>query len=153
MKKKMRSLLKDPEELQSHNMPDIDQILNEEAEDENYESIVGNLRPSEEEKTITEETKKRPGRKIKYEDRRFKSTESLKISPSVKLKMEILKSINFDGKPFAEVINTLCDQYVDRDLRAEEREYFKEKYVKDMKDLAGKMKIPPSKQGKINQGN
>ena len=153
MKKKMRSLLKDPEELQSHNMPDIDQILNEEAEDENYERFLSNPTSTKEENLNIEQIKRKPGRKIKYEDKRFKSTESLKISPSVKLKMEILKSINFDGKPFAEVINTLCDQYVDRDLRAEEREYFKEKYVKDMKDLAAKMKIPPSKQGKINQGN
>lgn len=153
MKKKMRSLLKDPEELQAHNMPDIDQILNDEAEEEHQEAHLKSQISETIESNAADVSKGKPGRKIKYEDKRYKSTESLKISPNVKLKMEILKSINFDGKPFTEVINTLCDQYVDRDLRAEEREYFKEKYVKDMKDLAAKMKIPPSKQEKINHGN
>lgn len=153
MKKKMRSLLKDPEELQAHNMPDIDQILNDEAEEDNQEKFFDSQKSANHVSKTVDVVKGKPGRKIKYEDKRYKSTESLKISPSVKLKMEILKSINFDGKPFTEVINTLCDQYVDRDLRAEEREYFKEKYVKEMKDLAAEMKIPPSKQEKINHGN
>jgi len=77
----------------------------------------------------------------------------MKLSPSVKLKMDILKSVNFDNQTFTNIINILVDQYIDRDLRAEEREYFKEKYVKEMKDLAAEMKIPLNKQGKINENN
>lgn len=146
----MRSLLRDDEDLQAQNMPDIDQMLSNEAENEANtisDLIIDNqhqLEPIQ---------KRKAGRKVKYEDKRYKSTESMKLSPSVKLKMDILKSVNFDNQTFTNIINILVDQYIDRDLRAEEREYFKEKYVKEMKDLAAEMKIPLNKQGKINENN
>jgi len=149
-KKKMRSLLRDDEDLQAQNMPDIDQMLSIEAENESNsisDIIIDNQNQPK------SNQKRKAGRKVKYEDKRYKSTESMKLSPSVKLKMDILKSVNFDNQTFTNIINILVDQYIDRDLRAEEREYFKEKYVKEMKDLAAEMKIPLNKQGKINENN